>query len=358
MKNKIWFLMIAAFAVVMVFSFASCNGQKKKGKSDALIVANSEQWKTTIDSIMSNGDNKIYTVDIIEDFSIPGTAVNTFGGLTGITVTITGDKKLSLAAGSIGSLLCIGSGQTVILQDLDLEGHDSNKYPLVFINGKAMIMRGSASVSGNAWRGVYIAEGTLTIKDSASIYGNTVTGINGGGGGVFVGRGATLIIQDDASVHGNTAAFTIDRNNRVVGGEGGGIFIGYSRYDATSGTVIMEGGSVFGNKAISGGGVCVASGGIFRLLSGSIYGNSVENNGGGIFTYGTAVMEGGTLYGNTATRNGGGVFIANGGSSTLEGVTIYGRDAEEGNKNTAEKGAATYDDNLPSGREPSDNTIR
>jgi len=351
MKNKIRFLGFFVLAALMVISFSSCGSKTNVANNSGFTVANSDQWKEAINAIMSGGDNKTYTINVTEDFSIPGTAVSTFGTLTGITITITGDKKISLAEGSIGSLLRVGSGQTVILQDVDLQGHKANKYPLVFINGKAIIMRGSASVSGNSRRGVYISEGTFTMKDDASVSGNTVTGTSGGG--VYAG-GGTFIIQDNASVQGNTATFTIGRNNTIIGAEGGGVYI------ASGSTVIMEGGSVYDNNAVTGGGVYIANSGSFRAIGGSVYGNTAENNGGGMYITwrGSSVMEGGSVYGNTATRNGGGVYIDSGGTYTMEGGTIYGRDAEESYKNNAERGTAAYDENLSASNRAMDNTVR
>jgi hypothetical protein len=357
MKNKIRFLGVAALTAVMVISFASC--AKKKIKDDSIFsVANIDHWKETVNAIMSGGDNKAYTINVTEDFSLSGTVTPTFGSLTGITITITGDKKISLAEDSIGSILRIDNGQTVILHDIDLQGHKTNKYPLVHTNGKALVMRGSASVSGNERRGVYITEGTFTMKENASVHNNTITGTSGGG--VYVGGGA-FIIQDNASVHSNKATFTVGRNNTIVGGEGGGVYV------ANNGTVIMEGGSVHGNTAISGGGVYIVGNynnynltGAFRMTGGSVYGNTVESNGGGVYIgyRGSSVMEGGSVYGNTAKTNGGGIFVAGNGTYSMEGGTVYGRDAEESNKNTAEKGAAVYDDNQSTNNKPIDNTVR
>ena len=352
MKNKIRFLGFIALAAIMIISFPSCSDSKSKvANNSGFSVKNSDQWKEAINAIMSGGDNKTHTVNVTEDFNIPGTAVSTFGSLTGITITIIGDKKISLADGSIGSLLRVGSGQTVILQDVDLQGNKANKYPLVYTNGKALIMRGSASVSGNARRGVYLSEGTFTMKDNASVFDNTVTGTNGGG--VYAG-GGTFIIQDNASVHSNTATFTIGRNNTIIGAEGGGVYI------ASGGAVIMEGGSVNGNNSVSGAGVYIANGGSFRAIGGSLYGNTAENNGGGMYITwrGSSLMEGGSVYGNTATKNGGGVYIDGGGSSVMEGGTVYGRDAEESFKNTAERGVAVYDENQSTSNRALDNTVR
>jgi hypothetical protein len=343
-------LCAAVLTATIIFSFASCNRIDPGAVNSAgFSVANYDQWKKAVDAIMSSGDNKAYTINIIEDFTMPGTTVSTFGNLSGIIVTITGDKKISLAEDSNGSLLRIISGQTVILQDVDLQGHGTNKYPLVNLIGKAFIMRGNASVFGNARRGVYVTEGVFTMRDDASVYGNSVTGT--GGGGVYVA--GTLVMQDKASVHSNTASFIIDRNNRIVGAEGGGMYI------ASNGSVIIEGGSVYGNNAVSGGGVYITYGS-FRIIGGSVYGNNADSNGGGVYIAyrGSSVMEGGSVYGNTAKRNGGGVFITDGGTSNVDGGVIYGKDAEEGFKNVAEKGAAAYDDNQPTNREPIDNTIK
>jgi predicted outer membrane repeat protein len=86
----------------------------------------------------------------------------------------------------------------------------------------------------------------------------------------------------------------------------------------------------------------------------------VDNSGGGVYIAyrGSSVMEGGSVYGNTAKLNGGGIYVAGNGSYSMEGGVVNGRDAEEGSKNTAEKGAAVYDDNQSSNFKPLDNTVR
>jgi hypothetical protein len=285
MKNEFKFLGFIALAIVIVFSLVSCGGSGFKvlnNNSADFTVANRTQWKEAINAIMSGGDNKTYTINVIGDFSMPGSSVNTFGNLTGITITITGDKKISLAEDSVGYLLNINSDQTVILQDVDLQGHDANSYVLVFMyDGKAFIMRGSASVSGNSFRGVAVDGGTFTMQDNASVNNNTITGRSGGG--VYVGNGATFIMQDNASIYGNTAVAITERSNRM-GGNGGGVYV--------DGTLIMEGDA-------------------------SIYGNKASDSGGGVFKDGSFRIVGGT---------------------------IYGSDAEEGYKNTANRGTALYDE--------------
>jgi hypothetical protein len=96
------------------------------------------------------------------------------------------------------------------------------------------------------------------------------------------------------------------------------------------------------------------------MTGGSVYGNTVENSGGGLYIAhrGSSVMEGGSVYGNTAKINGGGMYVAGNGSYSMEGGIVYGRDAEESNKNTAERGTAVYDDNQYTNNKPVDNTVR
>jgi len=302
MRNKRRVFWIVVLTAVMVFSFTSCNRSAPEEANNSgadFTVADSNQWKEAINAIMSGGDNKAYIIDVIEDISLPGSTVSTFSNLTGITITITGDSKISLASDSAGHLLCITNGQRLILQDVDLQGHEkNNEYSLLDISGGSVIMRGNASVSGNAETGVTIENsGRFTMQGESSVYGNTVTG--GVAGGVYVGDGTTFIMQDNSSVYGNTTTIRIADNGRYYGGDGGGVYVAYSN---TRGIFIMEGNA--------------------------------------------------SVYGNTAAGTGGGAYI---GYATFRimGGTVYGSDAAEGNKNTAGRGAALFE-----GNSPENNTVK
>lgn len=79
-------------------------------------------------------------------------------------------------------------------------------------------------------------------------------------------------------------------------------------------------------SAVTGGGVCVASGGTFTMESGAISTCNASGAGGGIYSEGTLSIQEGSITGNNATGNsssGGGIQVAGGSVSIAEtGVTI------------------------------------
>jgi hypothetical protein len=122
----------------------------------------------------------------------------------------------------------------------------------------------------------------------------------------------------------------------------------------------MEGGEISGNTIRNtyngsnntiGGGVLVNTGASFTMQGGKISGNTTISNsyayGGGVYVFynnGTFIMEGGEISGNTAISNGlngayaygGGVYVREGGSFRKTGGSIYGSDADNSLKNTAD----------------------
>jgi len=144
----------------------------------------------------------------------------------------------------------------------------------------------SGNTASDSGGGVYLKNrdkyigGTFTMS-GGEISGNTANGGGGnGGGGVYVG--GSFSMRDKASVSGNTAS----------GGNGGGILIsggGFSMDDNTT---------VSGNKANDlGGGVCIYSG-YFSMRNGIISGNTAWNYGGGVYVKeGNFAKKGGTIYG-------------------------------------------------------------
>jgi uncharacterized protein YjdB len=282
-------------------------------------VYDEASWNEVTNRIKIGGNNKVYTVIATGNFSIPGVTANTFGSVTGINITIIGDKEISLAAGSTGSLLRIGENQTVIVRDLDLKGHNANDASLVYIIGanSSFIMQGSAMVSGNTNSGddIWVASPSH-------------------GGGVYVGSGGTFTMQGNAMVSGNT-------DTSSYSSPGGGVYV-------DSGTFTMQGSAtVFGNtttslSSTSGGGVYLGSGGTFTMqgnatVSGNIAsindtavaaGSSVRSGGGVAIFSGTFTMQGSAaVSGNTVTGTlyGYGVFIGRSGIGTmLDNATVSG----------------------------------
>jgi len=275
---------------------------------NAYTVSNAAGWIDAVNGIRSGGNNKEYTITVTETVSVPTRTENTFGSVTGVTITIGGGGTLSPSRD--GRLLVIGAGQTVVARDVTLQGRDANNVEVVFIpDGGAFRMEGNARITGNTASGssfgggVYVNGGTFTMQNNASVSGNT----GNLGGGVHVSNSGTFTMRDSASVSGNTARHS-----------GGGVYVSYS------GTFTMQNNaSVSGNKSPGGGG-----GGVFVSDSGT-------------FT----MRDSASVSGNTARYSGGGVCIDNGGTFTKTGGTIYGEDAEQNLKNTvmSRLGHAVYE---------------
>jgi hypothetical protein len=145
----------------------------------------------------------------------------------------------------------------------------------------------------------------------------------------------------------------IDGEIRATG-DGGGVLVSPGEFE-------MTGGTISGNTANSGGGVCGIDRtnkerveyGRFTMYGGTISGNTAANDGGGVFgifgmhggtisgnaanvgggVMGGVEMKGGIITGNTARMSGGGVYSPMLRTRMFEGGTItgYGSDPINGN---------------------------
>ncbi len=206
--------------------------------------------------------------------------------------------------------------------------------------------------------GIYIGNGTCTIK-GGSITNNKST--TGSGGGIFVnpaGTGAVtalnstsaaLSVSNNEAVHGggifvNQGSLTVTKNtnnltinNNVAKtadtGSGGGVF--------ARGTVTISGATISGNKAEGslGGGIYTESDQITVQSSASITGNKAVDGAGLYAASGNITIQGNsTLTSNVASGNGGGIY-ANGGTVNVSATTAT---AEILKSNTAANGGGIY----------------
>jgi hypothetical protein len=317
----------------------------------AFAVRNTATWIEAVGGIRNGGNDKEYVITVTGNINVPSSTENTFGSVTGITVTIEGDGALSPS--SNGALLNIGNKQTIIARNITLRGRSTaNPYSVVDVIGGTFHMEGKASVTGNVGAGgVWVdQEGTFTMKDSASVSGNSRSSSEGGGG-VTVNKG-TFTMKDRASVSGNTASntgggvyiregtFTMQDNASISGNTasntGGGVYIWWV------GTFTMQGGTISGNTSSWGSGVYVQR--TFTMEGGSISGNTASNTGGGVSVdgSGTFTMKDGTISGNTAASNGGGVCISSNGTFTMEGGSISGNTASNTGGGVLVDGSGTF----------------
>jgi hypothetical protein len=238
--------------------------------------------------------------------------------------------------------------------------------------------------------GVYTINlsGDETISPSTLSYSGKVVNITLEGGTVertvdlsssgalfTVGSGVTLKLGSNVILRGlsnNTAALVkvesygkleMNSGSKISGNinssstYGGGVSV------ASGGVFIMSGGEISGNTNADasasstsyGGGVYVASNGTFTMNGGKISGNttvatyiSSTSYGGGVYVSGTFTMSGGEISGNTAssissTYYGGGVYVNSSGTFTKQsGGIIYGSNASSTLKNAASDGHAVY----------------
>jgi uncharacterized protein YjdB len=317
-------------------------------------VATTEEWNGVVSIISSNGNYRNYVINVTNNFSIDGKTDATFGSVTGIKVSIRGNKTLTLSGP--GNMIKIQNQQTVILRETTLNGNGSNNTSLVYLtdNNNEFIMQSGeisnntstgdgggvyvgasggtfrmngGNISGNTATnggGVYVNSGEFEMNPSAIIYNNTATN---NGGGVYVASGQSImtdgIISSNRANNGggvyvhNVGTFTM-RNSEISDNratvEGGGVYLASATTAPTpGGTFIMEGGTIGkktatdkGNEAARGGGVYTS--GNFDMSGNSEISGNKATNGGGIYSLGGKTeMRNGEINENTATEKGGGV---------------------------------------------------
>jgi hypothetical protein len=180
----------------------SLNINMQRTEHTFFIVANAANWAATVAAIRNGGSNNKYIINVTRDINgVSGSEDLTFGEASGIHITIRGNHKITLAG--TGSLLRIGAGQEVVIEDLTLAGQGGavlNYASLVTVEGGIFAMQGSASVSDNftdsSGGGIYVADGAVFTMYSGTITNNTAGFLSGGGvsiSGIFNMKGGSII---------------------------------------------------------------------------------------------------------------------------------------------------------------------
>jgi hypothetical protein len=193
-----------------------------------------------IEGVNLNGTSDLGTGLVLDSTTSPAEVIIKGNGRT-----------VQMDAGSAsGSIITVGSGVTLTLQNITFTGSSGNTKPLIKVaTGGKLILEDGAVITDNKGAGVLIDGGVVEMNNGARIENNGQSGVVAENGGSFTMNGGTI--------SGNTAA-----------GEGGGVSID----DASSFT--MEGGTISRNTtAYLGGGVYVSSGGTFSKTRGIIYGS-------------------------------------------------------------------------------------
>ncbi|MCL2064614.1 MAG: Ig-like domain-containing protein [Candidatus Cloacimonetes bacterium] len=289
-------------------------------------VYNSDQWDYSVNIIKALGNDRSYTIDIFEDIEIDGVWQDefTFGDVTGITVNING--KATITRKSRDLLLSVGILQSVIINDLTLNGYyDDYNFSsfIVVVDGIDAIftMQGNSVANHSTAYNIWVRKGgCFYLKENASVLHGFV--------GVFVSDSGTFYLQDNATV-----SFTVSTGVVVNGGffymNGGEISMNRNIYRnglvggvaISKGQFILSDGIINGNFATNSGGVYIGESGSFEMLGGIISGNRTLSHGGGVFVdrRGFFAMSGGIIYGNE--ESGSSIELAN--SSAYIGAAIF-----------------------------------
>ena len=185
--------------------------------------------------------------------------------------------KITLAENIyIGSTLTVNRAVTLDLNGNVLKMNGSGSVIKVESGGNLTIQNSNTSTPHKFTPGGDGLWGLDETGGSEIVYGGIITGgtgmppgVNSEGGGVYVSAGAALTMNG-GSIVGCKA------------GSGGGVCIDYDYTAQKASEFIMNGGSIIGCTASSGGGVLIRSGCRFTMNSGSEIRCCTAENGGGV----------------------------------------------------------------------------
>ncbi len=183
------------------------------------------------------------------------------------------------------------------------------------------------------WHGTitYNGSGTMTIRG-----GGTIDASGRNRSAITVTNGAKIVLEDATVTGGMGTVATgevADLDDRGSIRVGGGVYV-------ENGTFNLQGGTIRDNKAQRGGGIFVNKGANFNMTGGTVESNqtvdtsghtsgdnyNLAGEGGGIFVWGTAYIEGGRIInnicGSKTDLGGGGLYVNNNGKATLVNAKV------------------------------------
>ena len=253
---------IYSYESTLTVTDSTISGNEAKG-STSLIRYNSKDEISS--EALGNGGGGICAVGKKSDVTLDG-------------VTVTGNKATYSKKGTGAGIEAQGGSLTV--KDSTISNNEAQ---------------------GNGG-GIFSAEGNVLDVSGSTIQGNKADN----GGGIHMGEAR------DTSKTPSKATITDTKilDNEAIGsGEGGGVYVGGPRADAT-----LKGCTVANNKSVSTGGGIAAKLGTVTLDDTTVENNQAVN-GGGLFHLGIAVpgsltlQNGSIIRNNTASSMGGGLFL-------------------------------------------------
>jgi len=348
---------------------------------DVITVTSTAEWDAAKTTISNGGNNQSYIIHVSGNIGVEGSANNTFGNVSGLSVTLTGNGKLYLT--SQGSIVRIGANQTLVIDSagLTLQGRkngqngatgDNNRSVVHITGNNAKMELRNGTISGNTSSsdggGVYVDDNTTFTMSGGEISGNISSTYSTGGGGVAIEDGT--FTMSGGKISGNTARGNGGGVNMLDGGTftmSGGEISGNTTEEGSGGLYGFGGGvlattftmsgtaKISDNTAVYGGGV--AATGTFTMSGTAKISGNTADDGGGVCVFDAFTMSGGELSGNTAHGDGGGVYVFTGtiimdgyghvanGIFRIVNGTVYGSNVIPANlRNTATNGDSLYND--------------
>lgn len=192
--------------------------------------------------------------------------------------------------------------------------------------------------SGNYYLAGPVSMGTITIKGNVTLClnGQTLTH-SGDTGSVIVVESGTFTLCDCSGDNRGCITGGTGRTDNANIIRGGGVYV------CPGAEFVMSGGTISGNSANQGAGVCVGDNSAvakFTMTGGIIQGNNSNGLGGGIYVgaRATATISNAIISDNVASGGvvgGGGMYLGNNSITTLSNVTIT-------NNRCADKGGGIY----------------
>jgi uncharacterized protein YxjI len=243
------------------------------------------------------------------------------------TITIVSALPNILDASTAGTLTITGLGAS----SLTINGNQGN-FSIFTIDTGGNLSISSVTVSGanrSAGNG-----GAFNNKGTLAVSGSIISGNSAAAGGRLYNNGNLNVSNSTFLGNSTTSQFGV-----------GGAFWNYR-----SGNLNITNSTISGNTSAQGAGI-TNTGGTVILSNSTLYGNSAQFDGGGIFNHasGTFTLTNSTLSGNSATNIGGGIYFANGTlnisntiiANSTNGVDFAGNQPASSTNNIVEDGSIT-----------------
>lgn len=306
---------VAATASDPNYKRLSCTTEEHTHTDECIGQKTNEEVLNEVNNALQSGDKNV-TLNLQDDFILE--EKDPHHGTPNAAIGVVGSGAQLTITGQ-GTIKAMEAGFAVIR----IVGGK------VIINGDVTITGGDNTGDTGNGGGVYLKGGELELN-KGTISGNTAQkggGVYVTGGGKFTMTGGTIENNQAESTniqdaHKETNEYGSKWDYKAAGG---GVYVGKDSTFTTNGS--NEDIRIQNNSAAEGGGIFVYNGGNLNMNGGTVDGNkALEGEGGGIYIKGTGEITKGLITGNsTATTidlGGGGIYIENTGTLKLTNALV------------------------------------